>query len=177
MTTSPRGRINRERVQVVAIVMIGLWTIVGGRLYVVQWQQADELASYATRQQLVEVTVPARPADIIDRTGRLLATTIVAQSLFVDPQRLDVKDHFFDELAETLSINAEQLKERFDRHSHKRFLWVKRRITEDEADAIQLLEWPDAAYGFRDEFLRQYPQGHVASHVIGYRNIDVGCLA
>jgi cell division protein FtsI/penicillin-binding protein 2 len=172
VTTSPHGRTNRARIQFVTIVMIGLWTVVVGRLYVVQWQQADELASYATRQQLVEVTIPARPADIVDRSGRLLATTIVAQSLFVDPHRLDVKDDFFDTLAETLSIDAEQLKERIDSHSHKRFLWVKRRISEDEAAAVQMLEWPDSAYGFRDEFLRQYPQGHVASHVIGYRNID-----
>lgn len=172
MTTPPRGTNARGRVEFVAIVMIGLWTIVVGRLYVVQWQQADELTSYATRQQLTEVTVPARPADIVDRSGRLLATTIVAQSLFVDPQRLDVKENFFNELAETLSIDAKQLKERIDSHSHKHFLWVKRRISEDEAAAVQLLKWPDSAYGFRDEFLRQYPQGHVASHVIGYRNID-----
>lgn len=152
--------------------MVGLWAIVIGRLFIVQWQQADELASYATRQQLTEVTVSARPADIVDRSGRLLATTIVSQSLFVDPQRLDVDDQFIAVLAETLSINADRLKERIADHANKRFLWVKRRVSDDEAAAIQLLDWPDSAYGFRDEFLRQYPQGHVASHVLGYRDID-----
>lgn len=152
--------------------MIGLWTVVIGRLFIVQWRQADELATYATRQQLTEVTVSARPADIVDRSGRLLATTIVSQSIFVDPQRLDVDDVFIDELAETLSLNARRLKERIAKHADKRFLWVKRRISDDEATAVQLLNWPDSAYGFRDEFLRKYPQGHVASHVLGYRDID-----
>lgn len=172
MTSSPGTATSRERVRFIATIMFGLWTIVIGRLFIVQWKQADELASFATRQQLTEVTVSARPADIVDRSGRLLATTIVSQSLFVDPQRLDVDDEFIDNLAETLSVNAERLRDRLCEHGDKRFLWVKRRITDDEAAAIQRLDWPDSSYGFRDEFLRQYPQGHVASHVLGYRDID-----
>lgn len=172
MTSSPDVTGSRGRVRFISTVMVGLWAIVVGRLFIVQWKQADELATYATRQQLTEVTVSARPADIVDRSGRLLATTIVSQSLFVDPQRLDVDDEFIADLAETLSINTDRLKERIADRAGKRFLWVKRRISDDEAAAIQLLDWPDSAYGFRDEFLRQYPQGHVASHVLGYRDID-----
>jgi cell division protein FtsI (penicillin-binding protein 3) len=172
VTSLPDATINRGRVRFISTVMIGLWAIVIGRLFIVQCEQADELASYATRQQLTEVTVSARPADLVDRSGRLLATTIVSQSLFVDPQRLDVDDEFIANLAETLSIDADHLKERIAEHTDKRFLWVKRRISDDEAAAVQLLDWPDSAYGFRDEFLRKYPQGHVASHVLGYRDID-----
>jgi cell division protein FtsI (penicillin-binding protein 3) len=172
VTSSPDTTTNRGRVRFISTVMIGLWAVVIGRLFIVQWKQADELASYATRQQLTEVTVSARPADIVDRSGRLLATTIVSQSLFVDPQRLEVDEEFIVELAETLSINADRLKNRIAEHANKRFLWVKRRVSDDEAAAVQLLNWPDSAYGFRDEFLRQYPQGHVASHVLGYRDID-----
>ena len=166
------GTSGRARIRFVVLIMFGLWTIVVGRLYVVQWNQAAELASYASRQQLTEVTVPARPADIVDRSGRLLATTIVSPSLFVDPKRLDVSETFISKLAATLSLDAEELKQRINNHSDKRFLWIKRRITDDEMAAVQLLDWPDGTYGFRDEFLRRYPQGHVASHVLGYRDID-----
>ena len=172
MTSSPGTTTGRGRAHFIATVMIGLWAVVIGRLFVVQWKQADELASYATRQQQTEVVVSARPADIVDRSGRMLATTIVSQSLFVDPQRLDVDADFIDNLAETLSIDANRLTKRIADHPDKRFLWVKRRISDDEAAAVQLLEWPDSAYGFRDEFLRKYPQGHVATHVLGYRDID-----
>ncbi len=172
MSGTPCRTVGRGRIRFISTVMIGLWVIVVGRLCVVQWKQADELTSYATRQQLTEVTVPARPADIVDRSGRLLATTIVSPSLFVDPQRLNVDGAFIDELAETLSLDAEDLRKRISEHSDKHFLWVKRRITDDEMAAVQMLEWPDSAYGFRDEFLRRYPQGHVASHVLGYRDID-----
>ena len=172
MTSSDERVASRRRIRFISTAMIGLWAVVIGRLFIVQWQQADELALYATRQQFTEVTVSARPADIVDRSGRLLATTIVSQSLFVDPLRLDVDDEFITDLAETLSINVDRLKERIAEHANKRFLWLKRRVSDDEAVAVQLLDWPDSAYGFRDEFLRQYPQGHVASHVLGYRDID-----
>ena len=172
MTVSSTRSAEHGRVQFAAILVIGLWAIVIARLYVVQWQQAEELTSYATQQQNTEVTVPARPADIVDRSGRLLATTIVAQSLFVDPHRLKVSDDFIVQLAKTLSLDAGSLQDRIASHSDKRFLWIKRRVSDDEYEAVQKLDWPDSAYGFRDEFLRQYPQGHVASHVLGYRNID-----
>lgn len=172
MTDTSPGTITKGRIHFVATVIVGLWAIVIGRLYIVQWEQAEDFATYATQQQNTEVTVPARPADIVDRTGRLLATTIVARSLFVDPQRLDVDDALIDQLAETLGLNAERLHSRIASHSNKRFLWIKRRISAEEATAVQELDWSDGAYGFREEFLRQYPQGHVAAHVLGYRNID-----
>lgn len=172
MNASVGHRDDRARIRFVALMIFGLWSIVVGRLYVVQCDQAVELTSYATRQQLTEVTVPARPADIVDRSGRLLATTIVAPSLFVDPQRLDVDETFLETLAETLGLDANGLKNRIAEYSDKRFLWIKRRLSDEEAEAVQLLDWPDSAYGFRDEFLRQYPQGQVAAHVLGYRNID-----
>ena len=43
---------------------------------------------------------------------------------------------------------------------------------EAELTAIERLEWPTGSHGFRDEFLRRYPQGNLAAHVLGLRDID-----
>ncbi|MHC4876913.1 MAG: peptidoglycan D,D-transpeptidase FtsI family protein [Planctomycetota bacterium] len=160
------------RTKFVVSVMTVLWAAVAARLVQVQGLQSDELAQVATRQHQIEVEVPARPADIVDRNGKLLATTIVTPSLFVNPSRLDVQPSFLKSLAGTLDVDADHLARQLDRYGDKQFLWVKRRLTDEELDRVVELDWPDSSYGFRNEFLRQYPQGRLASHVLGLRNID-----
>lgn len=160
------------RIRLLAGLMLGLWLLVAARLVHIQHFQADELSARAKRQQSIEVEVPARPADIVDRNGNLLATTITTPSLFVDPKYFEVEQEFLDDLCCILDIEQEVLEERLAEYSHKRFCWIKRRLSDEEMRQVMQLEWPAGSYGFRDEFLRQYPQGHVAAHVLGLRNID-----
>ena len=172
MTSSTVGVGPRWRVNFVAGTVLGLWLIVAARLVHIQHFQAEELSSRARRQQSFEVDVPARPADIVDRNGNLLATTITTPSLFVDPSQLNVDSIFIENLCGILSLDAVEITERLADYSGKRFCWIKRRLSEEELTQIIQLEWPVGSYGFRQEFLRQYPQGHVAAHVLGLRNID-----
>lgn len=152
--------------------VVGLWCVLAARLVHIQAFQSTKLIAFATRQREFEVDVPARPADIVDRNGKLLATTIKSPSLFVDPSRLDVDGVFLKQLATILSLDLPVLKAKLKRYQAKRFLWIKRRLSEAEIQQVAQLPWPDATHGFRDEFLRQYPQGHLASHVLGLRDID-----
>jgi cell division protein FtsI (penicillin-binding protein 3) len=172
MTKSGVGVGQRWRIRFVAGTMLGLWLIVAARLVHIQHFQAEEFSSRAKRQQSFEVDVPARPADIVDRNGNLLATTITTPSLFVDPSQFDVDASFIDDLCGILSLDPAEITERLAEYSGKRFCWIKRRLSEEELTQVIGLEWPDGSYGFRQEFLRQYPQGHVAAHVLGLRNID-----
>ena len=153
-------------------VVLGLWLIVTARLVHLQIFQADKLSAVAQKQHELEVEIPARPADLVDRNGKLLATTIVTHSLFVDPSRLSVDPTFIETLAKIVRLDAEALKLRLANAAGKRFLWVKRRLDVDEMDKISELDWPPGSYGFREEFLRQYPQGRLAAHVLGLRDID-----
>jgi len=166
------GRRTNWRLRFIASLMTTLWLVVVARLVHVQGLQSDELARVATRQHRIEVEVPARPADIVDRNGKLLATTVVTPSLFVNPSRLEVDTEFLKRLADLLELDTDNLAEQLERYRDKQFLWVKRRLTDEEVDEVIALDWPDSSYGFRDEFLRQYPQGRLASHVLGLRNID-----
>ena len=100
------------RIRLLAGSMFGLWLLVAARLVHIQHFQADELSARAKRQQSIEVQVPARPADIVDRNGNLLATTITTPSLFVDPNVFKVEAEFIDDLCNILDIEQEALEER-----------------------------------------------------------------
>ncbi len=61
-------------------------------------------------------------------------------------------------VAGALSLNADRLCERLQQDD-KKFAWVKRRLTLEEEQAVRALNLPSAAWGFRDEYVRRYPQG------------------
>ena len=51
-------------------------------------------------------------------------------------------------------------------------MWIKRRLSEEEAERIIALGLPVGVCGLREEFRRRYPHRHLAAHVLGWRGID-----
>lgn len=147
------------------------WIVISGRLIYLQYVGHRQFAKVVARQQMYKEKIPARPGDILDRNGRLLATTIVSNSLYVVPSRLE-KQKKVAEVCEALQLDPQHFLDRLKQNRDKLFLWVKRRLTEPELQAIRALDLSDDAWGFRQEYRRQYPQGALAAHALGLRDID-----
>ncbi len=130
------------------------------------------LAEKTESQKTFSEPIPARPGDIVDRHGRLLATTVRAKSLFINPQLVDQPWEFAQQLAGATGVDPDRLFARLSKHRQKKFLWVKRRISDEAVKRVRDLDLPKEMFGFRDEYLRQYPQGKMAVHVLGFRDID-----
>ncbi|WP_437188234.1 peptidoglycan D,D-transpeptidase FtsI family protein [Planctomicrobium sp. SH668] len=146
--------------------------VIAMRFAHIQWIRGDHYAARAVRQQLSSEPILARPGDLYDRRGRLLATTISVPSLFIYPNRISDIPGLSQKLADALGMDAVGLQARIEANSTKQFLWIKRRLDETQAAAIRELEISPRLLGFRREFQRHYPQGHLAAHVLGIRNID-----
>lgn len=162
----------RWRSLTVAWGLTVVWGLLILRLLQIQGWQREQFTRRATRQQQSFEIVPARPGDLVDRRGRLLATTVSVQSLFLDPQA--VSDPLATALAleAAIGIPADTLQERILNAQDKRFLWIKRRLTDDEVNRILIARLPRTEWGFRSEFQREYPQGALAGHILGWRDID-----
>lgn len=171
MTQSPSPS-PRLRERFVAGVLLCAWVALAARLLQLHLWTGDELGTLAARQKSFQEVVPARPGEIIDRYGRVFATSVTVRSVFVVPQRILRQPDAVRRLCETLHVDPHRLNARIASHAELQFLWVKRRITEDEANAVRQLKLPADVWGFRDEYRRHYPQGMIAAHVIGIRNID-----
>ncbi len=160
----------RSRSVVFGVLLI--WLILAARLVDLQVLNRLGLAHKAKRQRTLNETIPARPGDIVDRHGRLLATTIRAKSLFINPEAVENPWDFARKIAEAVDVDADQLFVRLSQSRDKQFLWVKRRISDEAAERVKALNLPKNVFGFREEYLRQYPQGKLAVHVLGFRDID-----
>jgi cell division protein FtsI (penicillin-binding protein 3) len=110
-------------------------------------------------------------ADIIDRNGVLLASSLPVSSLYADPKLIENKNYIAQRLESILKID--DVAQKLDKNT--RFVWIKRGITPEEHYHINALGSPGLA--FRRETRRFYPQGRQAAHILGYTSLDGEGLA
>jgi cell division protein FtsI (penicillin-binding protein 3) len=113
--------------------------------------------------------LPANRGRILDRNGLLLASSVVAQSIWAIPEDVSKDDPKLRELAALLEMPLADLKKRLA-NEDKTFVWVKRQVDEPVAKQI-------AALGIkgiyqRREYKRQYPEGEASAHVVGFTNVE-----
>jgi cell division protein FtsI (penicillin-binding protein 3) len=113
-------------------------------------------------------------ADIVDRNGELLATTLETYSLNADPRKV------WDPVASTEAITSvlpdldpAVVEERLS--SKKSFVWIRRNLTPRERQLVFSLGLPELS--FRVEPRRVYPRERLAAHVLGFTDIDMNGMA
>jgi cell division protein FtsI (penicillin-binding protein 3) len=122
----------------------------------------------ARRGRAQDAVATARP-DILDRSGRILATDVKMPSLFAEPRRIIDVDEAIELLTAVMpDLDTNELRERLG--SKRGFVWLKREITAKQQQEIHRLGIP--GIGFLTENKRVYPSGPEVSHVIGHVNID-----
>ena len=144
------------------------------------------LAAVALLVQLVRLTIllPAREGTdtlvmpqvergaILDRQGRILAVTTRQRRISAWVPGLTNAQESASLLARTLGMDQAALLNSWSRHDG--YVVVKRKVTPEEAQAITALKAQGKLAGVRveDDFGRFYPQGRLASHVVGYVGAD-----
>lgn len=113
--------------------------------------------------------LPANRGRVLDRNGLILASSVVAQSIWAIPEDVDRADPKLRQLAKLLEMPLADLRKRL-LVDDKTFVWVKRQVDEPVAKEI-------AALGIkgiyqRREYKRQYPEGESAAHVVGFTNVE-----
>lgn len=116
------------------------------------------------------VEAPARRADIVDRNGGLLATSVTAFSVFADPRAIGDATLIASELAEVLpELDVEAIEARLS-NKERAFAWIERGITPRQRQAV--FELGLEGIGFREETRRAYPRRTLAGHLLGYAGAD-----
>lgn len=137
------------------------------RLFYLQVVAHDDLKKAALKQQEETVEIPAPRGIIRDRNRRPLAMSTLVDSVAVSPVKIPDLQVAAGILSRILNIDEIGLldKMRTYKGSNKGFLWVKRKVSADEAERIRNLkfEWVE----LRKENHREYPKGSLAAHVIG----------
>lgn len=116
----------------------------------------------------------ANRADILDRNGVVLATSLTTASLYANPQQ--VRDAAgaataLNEILPDLITDTTAAKLSGD----KSFVWLKRNLTPKQQMAVNRLGIPGLYFQY--ETKRVYPQGNLTAHVVGFSDVDARGLA
>lgn len=111
---------------------------------------------------------PAR-ADIIDRNGAVMATTVACPSMYVDATAVTDEAATAAKLMAVLPrLDHGKLMQRLSSQGRK--VWLERRLTPAQQQQIHRLGLP--GIGFENEDCRIYPDGNLMAHVLGFTDID-----
>ncbi|OED48784.1 cell division protein FtsI [Rhodobacteraceae bacterium (ex Bugula neritina AB1)] len=108
--------------------------------------------------------IAAQRADIVDRNGSLLATNFETHSLYAQPPQMIDPVGAAGKLVEIFpDLELEQLIKDFT--GKRKFLWVKKKISPEQLQAVHDIGDPGLLFGPRE--MRLYPNGSLAAHVLG----------
>ena len=113
--------------------------------------------------------LPASRGRILDRNGLILATSVPAPSIWAIPDDVDATPAQRAELARLLEMPQAGLDNKLA-DEDKNFVWLKRQVDEPVAQQIMALNIKGIYQ--RKEYKRQYPDGEVTAHVVGFTNVE-----
>lgn len=140
------------------------------RLFFIQLFRSAYFAGIAQTQHNLFVELEPRRGTIYDSGLRPQAVNISVDSLYASPSEIldKEKEKIIKQLSPILNINYAYLKDRLYRK--KSFIWLARKITPAQSEAIRELNIKGV--GFIKESKRSYPNGYLASHIIGFSGLD-----
>ncbi|WP_298918553.1 penicillin-binding protein 2 [uncultured Algimonas sp.] len=158
----------RIRIRISLILFLGMMALVLLRLAEVALLSPDAHRRAAPAQITLD------RADITDRNGLLLATTLSSYSLYAEPARIWNPQETADALAHIRpGLDRSRIVEQLA--SERAFVWIDRGLSPKERQAVFELGHP--GLGFRREPRRAYPNAPLAAHLVGWTDIDLAGAA
>jgi len=157
----------RNRVVVTAAVFALAFAAISTRLVgltVLDSAQEPKVAQHSEVR-----TWAAERADIRDRNGVVLATSLPTVSLYADPAEVLDPVAAADRLQTVLpDLDRQEVVEKLS--GPGRFIWVRRNLTPTEQYDVNRLGIPGLQFQRSDK--RVYPHGRMAAHVLGLTDLD-----
>ncbi len=130
----------------------------------------DFLNQQADTRHLRTESISAHRGTILDRNGEPLAISTPVDSIWVNPKEFTSALDKVPQLASALELKPEVLMRRITRSMGKEFLYLKRHLNPNAAQAVMALKLP--GINVQREYRRYYPASEVTGHLVGFTDID-----
>lgn len=160
----------RNRLVVAGMVFAAAFLAVAVRLVDVALIEPDRHPRLARGDEAAQ----ERRADIFDRNGVLLATSLGTASLYANPRKVIDPSDAASKLSSVLP-DIDTIETLAKLSGDGSFAWIKRNLTPGQQYDVNRLGLP--GLDFRREAKRIYPHGSLAAHVVGFTGIDGDGLA
>jgi stage V sporulation protein D (sporulation-specific penicillin-binding protein) len=156
---------NRKRLLAFLLIITSVFLVLIIRTGYIQLVWGNELQVKAMDQWTRTLDVYPQRGIIYDRNKVVLAQSASADSIAARPSQLADARDTSDKLAAILQLDAEELYKKLS-DKGKSEVWIKRQLTREES--TQIRELNIKGIYFTEEPKRYYPNGNLASHILGF---------
>src|ERR671932_1024853 len=166
--------ITRAKMQVrvlgfAALVSI-FFLVLGFRLWYLQVLTGDEYTNSAQATQTRSVKIPAQRGVIYDRNDEVLANNVPGLNVTIVPNAIPREK--IEELADILNADKKEVLSRYDAAIESGNQYSPMLVKENASreDIMYVSERTEEFKGLlvNDDYIRNYPNGELAAHVLGY---------
>ncbi|MCR5207622.1 MAG: PASTA domain-containing protein [Eubacterium sp.] len=173
-----------KRVTVLAVVMLGLFSLNIGRIFYLQTVRGAELSEKADSQQLSDTEVSAMRGTIYDDEGNVLAQSATVWNIYLDPSNItddETRDFVVENLSRILKLDEKGKAELLEKSKKKtRYAVVAEKVENAVKEEISAFKADKAnkkyklsnIIGTEQTTRRYYPFGDFASSVLGFVGND-----
>ena len=141
-----------------------------GRCFYLQFFKADHYLRESVRPQEATVIEKAARGVILDCRSRVLAASNRVQSIFAEPRVIEDIDATAKKLSQLLDMPAETLAAAIRASKNPGFVKLVTGVSPKRRDAVMAARI--RGIGIMNDYLRHYPNGAMASHVVGFVNSE-----
>ena len=162
----------QNKVHLRTLILAGLallWmTAVFGRLAFLQLVQHSHYMTLAMRQQRRTLDITPKRGAIYDRNMHPLAMSVPVQSAFAIPTEVKDAGMAARLMSGVLGMQQDVVREKLE--SGATFVWIQRKLPPEKVQALAALNLKGIY--FQEENQRFYPKRDMASHVLGFVDVD-----
>ena len=151
----------------VLLVGIAFAALIGRALYV-QVLQADFFQKKGEERYASTLNLPASRGRILDRNGQILAISVNAPTISINPQQFKADDEQRRALVALLKLRPQELESRLA--DGGAYTVLRRQIDDGVAQQIRALKIKGLT--FEPGYLRRYPENEAAAHIVGFTDVE-----
>ena len=141
------------------------------RFWVLQVDRHDSLSARAENNRMAVVPIAPRRGDIFDRNGEVLARNVLSFTLEVVPAKAGNIDALLSNLTPIVYVgpaDQRRFKRRVAESGRYASVVLRNSLNETEAAWFSAHSMRFPGVELRARWVREYPQGQAAAHVVGY---------
>lgn len=154
---------------VFVFILLGL--LIGRAIYI-QVINSEFLQERGNERFMRHIEIPSFRGKVLDRNGNILAITNMTKNIVMNPLELNIQkeNEKIKDLLKILNISRSEFDKKLTGTSNKNFIYIKRQVDLDVAEKIKNLKITGVF--FENSQKRFYPSSEIASHLVGFINLD-----
>lgn len=164
----------RLRIALVSFVYLLFFIIVAMRAFELHLSEDIKLDRLANNQYKRRVVVAPKRGNILDSHYDTLAIDVQVDSIYAAPNTIEDPAAFAKAVASELQMSEKDILKKVS-NNKKKFVWLKRRMNPEQSQKLK--DFKLKGLGFLPEYKRFYPNGSLASNLLGAVGYDAVALS